>query len=303
MSHLLLDPPDADRYLAGLNACFGHWGGAREWAWTFERDAGQGRASRLIATDEAGAWIAGSGVSWREAAHLGPVGIMTGSWTLPEARGRGCFTAFIRASSAQVAQRQGAALLAFVTETNASRRRLEASGAHMVPSAYARTTSPLLSPDPTPWLPATLDAPTLWQLHALDRADAHGFLYPTADAFAAQFLHRALPTTLLHDPTSQAWAIVEEAPDTDRLLFLASTTHDARALPDAWRSLAAHAGARGRKFFGFAVHPTHLQAVQDAKLDLIPGFLTLNRASLDEDHDPGPLPSTLPWSLQSGDRM
>lgn len=290
---LLLDPPDADRYLAGLNACFGHWGGPDEWRWAFERDPGQGPASRLVATDEAGDWIAGSAISWRQSSHLGPVGIMTGSWTLPQARGQGCFTAFIQESRAQVALRQGHALLAFVTETNASRRRLEASGALMVPTAYARTTAPLID-TPSPWTPAALSPHELWQLHAQDRADAQGFVYPDAASFESQFLRRPLPTLTLHDPSSNAWAIVEEAPDTDRLLFLASPTHDARAHPPLWRSLASHAGQRGRKFFGFAIHPTHVQAVQEASLDLIPGFLTLNLTS------PHP---TSPWSLQSGDRM
>lgn len=308
MTDLLLDPPDVDRSLGCLNRCFGGWGGPREWAWTFARDAGHGLASRLVVTDGTGDWIAGSAVSWRETTQFGPVGIMTGSWTLPEARGRGCFTRLVRESSAAVARRGGGALLAFVTGTNASRRRLESAGAHMLPTAYARTPVPVADGGPDHWQPAAPDAATLdalWRLHAGDRGATLGFVYPTAESFAGQFVTRPLPTALLHDPAAGWWAIIEEAPDTDRLLFLAGSAADPRGDPRAWRTLAARAGRRGRRFFGFAAHPDHIDALRRAGLDVLPGFLTMNRATAARDRDPGPpgrLPAR-PVTVQSGDRM
>lgn len=307
MTDLLRDPPDVERSLDCLNRCFGRWGGIREWAWAFERDAGHGPASRLVVADETGAWIAGSAVSWRETTQFGPVGIMTGSWTLPEARGRGCFTRLVRESSAAVARRGGGALLAFVTGTNASRRRLEAAGAHMLPTAYARTQGPVTEGGPDQWQPAASDAATLdalWRLHG-DHGATLGFVYPTAESFAGQFVTRPLPTALLRDPATGCWAIIEEAPDTDRLLFLAGSAVDPRADPRAWRSLAIRAGRRGRGFFGFAAHPDHIAAVRAAGLDVLPGFLTMTRATAARDRDPGP-PGELPAgpaTVQSGDRM
>lgn len=308
MTALLHDPPDGERYLGCLNRCFGRWGGPREWGWTFERDAGHGLASRLVVSDETGAWIAGSAVSWRATTTFGTVGIMTGSWTLPEARGRGCFTSLVREPSALVARRGGGALLAFVTATNTSRRRLEAAGARMLPTAYARTPAPVTEGGSDHWLPAAPDTATLdalGRLHAGDRGETLGFVYPTAESFAGQFVTRPLPTTLLHDPAAGWWAIIEEAPDTDRLLFLAGSAADPRADPRAWRSLAARAGRRGRSFFGFAAHPAQIDAVRAAGLDVLPGFLTMNRATAARDRDPGP-PDPLPAgpaTVQSGDRM
>lgn len=304
---LLINPEEVAPYLSGLNESFGHWGGQQAWDWTFGRGCGEGPASRLVVTGDDGNWIAGSAVSWRTLTGGGRVGIMTGSWTLPAARGSGCFSTFVRHSSALVQQSSGRALLSFVTAANASRRRLEASGADLVDSLYVRSAfgtlgaSParLLSEQVTPALTTEL-----WHLHARQSAGGHGFSYPNAESFAGQFLLRPNPTALYRDADTGSLAIFEQAHDTDRLLFAGGPV-DPRERPESWSGLAAWANARGRNFFGFAIHPAHCAALRATALELIPGLLCVNGASADTGAEPGPGPQEFQsaWLLQSGDRM
>lgn len=305
---IIRTPTDAAPYLNGLNTAFGAWGDAPEWNWTFVRTAGAHIAERLVATDDDGVWIAGSGVSWRQVAGVGHVGIMTGSWTLPAARGQGCFSTFIRESSAMVSQSGGVALLSFVTATNPSRRRLEASGAHLVHSVYVRSVEPWSG---APAARLQLESVSqslvelLWALHTKQTQLGCGFTYPDAASFAGQFIERPQPVAVYRDSDTGDWAIFEHASDTDRLLFVGGQHADPRSNPKTWSGLAAWSGARDRKFFGFAIHPDHRRAAVATDLDIIPGFLCVNAAMADASADPGPGPEVLrgDWALQSGDRM
>lgn len=304
---VLINPEEVGTYLSGLNESFGHWGDQQAWDWTFARGCGEGPASRLVVTGDDGAWIAGSAVSWRTLTGGGRVGIMTGSWTLPAARGCGCFSTFIRHSSALVQRSSGRALLSFVTAANASRRRLEASGADLVESLYVRSAVGTQGASPVRLLPEEFTpalTTELWHLHARQSAGGHGFEYPDADSFAGQFLLRPNPTAIFRDADSGSLAIFEQAHDTDRLLF-AGGPDEPRERPEFWSGLAAWANERGRNFFGFAIHPAQCAALRATSLELIPGFLCVNGASAQTDLDPGPGPRDLrsEWVLQSGDRM
>src|SRR4051812_19943519 len=110
-------------YLRSLNACFPHWGDETVYNWCFERPVAGLKADQMIIRLN-GSVIAGSAVSYRTIRFPhGPTalaGIMTGSWTLPEARGQGCFTRMIEESVSLAASRGCAGLLAFVTEDNPS---------------------------------------------------------------------------------------------------------------------------------------------------------------------------------------
>jgi GNAT superfamily N-acetyltransferase len=120
-------------YLAALNACFPNWGGEAMFDWAF-------RGADLLEVRDGERLIAGSAVTYRDVrlpdGDVVRAAIMTGSFTLPGARGRGLFSRFIEESLAVSRKRDCAMLLAFVTGTNPSRRRLEAAGATMVPSFY-----------------------------------------------------------------------------------------------------------------------------------------------------------------------
>src|SRR5258706_305399 len=73
----------------------------------------------------------------RYIASLEAAGIISSSWTLREGRGRGCLSHFVAWSREVVRARGGSIVLAFMTESNASRRRLAAAGADLIATSYA----------------------------------------------------------------------------------------------------------------------------------------------------------------------
>ena len=131
-----------DEYLAGLNRSFGHWG---------DRDVYAGPSSERWVRAPPTSWSCGTNTRSSPVPRFLPdralrgheflVGVMTGSWTLPAARGRGAFSQVIDESRRLLAVRGGDALIAFVTHDNASRRRLVAAGcSRFRPGTWPRTT-------------------------------------------------------------------------------------------------------------------------------------------------------------------
>jgi hypothetical protein len=201
-------------YLDGLRTAFPGWGDEARFAWCFER-ALAGRDPDLLLVHDGAATIAGSAITYRMLQLPGGArvraGIMTGSWTLPSARGRGAFTRVIEESRALSPR-----LLAFVTAENPSRRRLEAAGALAIPSFYCRGVRAL--PEPP--------------------RDAVRFVYEP-DEWRSQFLDRPSPVEHIE---SDRWRVVlEPTPANDRVLFIDGDRHDA----------VATLAASGRNLFCF----------------------------------------------------
>lgn len=298
-------PPHEDaRYLAALRSCFEGWGGEAHFDWYFRRPFGGHLADRFVITDD-GAWIAGSGVSWRRLAGAGgtvrTVGIMTGSWTLPEARGRGCFKTIVAHSRDLCVERCADWLLAFVTRDNASRHALERAGAMMIATDYmwsqdgaAPPTSDRLA-EAVPARPEPALLEVLWRRHALLGEGALRFLYQDPETWAGQLVERPLPTELLR-VEGLGEALVERHPIFDRVLATIPL------VPDKGLELAcavwARALRRGRRFFAFTSRPDEAAALREAcGLGGTPGFITLLPA-----RSPAPDAGT-PWSVEGGDRV
>ena len=296
-------PPNEDRrYLAALQSCFGGWGGETEFDWYFRRPFAGAVADRFVIADE-GEWIAGSAVSWRRLA--GPdgaerrVGIMTGSWTLPAARGRGCFAAIIEHSRQLCVERGADWMLAFVTRDNPSRRQLERAGSLMIPTDYlwSEEGSQAPAPAPEPRLlepePALLEA--LWRRHAELGQGRIRFLYEDRAAWAGQLVDRPLPTDLLR-VEGLGEVLVERHTVFDRVLASVPLAPDQRL--ELARAVWARALRGGRRFFAFTSRPEEAAALREAcGLGGIPGFITLlpvAAAAPDAGAD---------WSVESGDRV
>ena len=309
------DARDERAYLEALNACFGHWGGRAMFDWCFARP-GAGRAPEVLSLWLDGRVVAGSAISYRRVGLRGgtelTAGIMTGAWTLPEARGAGAFTRLIRASRAQVSGHGTPLLLAFVTATNASCRRLRSEGAELLPTFYCRTdraTRPIDS--------GVSERP----LDALDHREfqrdrgATRFLY-TADEWLAQFVHRPGDIRAFERPG--VWqAIVERTDAFDRVHAL---TASATAWADAVDALTARALAHGRNLFVFTTRTIEADALRRRGFAVTDGFLTALAAdaALLSDALGVPRRSAEPyrlfgdprspwflgqWALQNGDRM
>jgi hypothetical protein len=294
-------------HLEGLNACFPHWGGEQMYDWCFARDAGAGAADLMILRVH-GEPAAGSAVVYRHAGwgdETFTVGIMCASWTLPAARRQGCFTRVIDESLALCRARGAAWLIAFVTEANSSRRRLQAAGAHMVPTAYCVGTAERrdghvlelrdLDSGPEPF------ARQLERFQRCRTSQAR-FRYPTREHFYQQMVARALPTSCLRIG-DKGFAVVERAEDTDRLLLLATPHGDPNLRPRCVEALAQHAAMAGRKLFCFATTATDREIAEAVGLKIIPGFVTVLASGITASHDGSPPVTPTQWFLESGDRM
>lgn len=308
---LIRNPPNAESlYLQSLNACFPGWGDERAYEWALRRRVG-GPATDLMLLRDGNELLAGSAVSYRqlvtESGRRALVGIMTGSWTLPAARGRGAFTRIIDESVALTREHGGALLLAFVTETNASFRRLQAAGSVLFPTRYVSSAPGLPSRGAgTPFQEHEAPAARDWfEKFEKSRPVGAHFHYETADEWAGQQLERAGHPTLLEWPGIGA-AVVETHGDFDRIQALCASDEARRV--ELIACCLTRAQARGKRLFLFESRPARADRLTaELGLDAAKGYLTALPA------EPGaaaalqagePLDRVLAnWSLDSGDRM
>ncbi|MGH9247597.1 MAG: hypothetical protein ACRD29_25470 [Acidimicrobiales bacterium] len=291
-----------EEYIDAANRCFGHWGDATTYRWAFKREVGA-PAADLLVLRRRGELVAGSAVSYRRLARAGGgdvlVGIMTGSWTLPAARGQGCFTTIIEESRRLTRERGGAALLAFVTRDNASCRRLLEAGGGGVPTSYVYSTVATPPPDgdgPRPEPVGYGDAAVAELLPEWERARerANHFSYATPSAWRGQFLDRPLPVEVL-SVGAGSWGVIERADTTDRLLLLVQAVDAELTEEQVLASVLAWTRCRGRQLFIFSMAPTRTAAAARLGLEVKPGLLTVLPA--DPDWITGP------WHLEGGDRI
>jgi ribosomal protein S18 acetylase RimI-like enzyme len=313
-------------YLKGLNACFPGWGDEPMFDWAFRRQV-SGPAADMLVIRQGGDLIAGSAVTYRRLRSArgteALTALMTGSWTTPAARGHGCFTQLIEAS-VEVARERGAVLLlAFVTATNASFRRLEAAGAQLFPTRYLFSTAETRRCVPVGGTPRVIaglrrGSPQLEALF-LDfeqrRPPGTCFVYANADEWASQFLERPSLAQVVEVP-GLGFGIVEEHRDTDRLQGIAAEL--GTGPEHLTQALLARAQAHGRKFFSFSMEPspaTHGATqlglgVAQGHLTAIAVSPTATRVFLGDSEPNGSrdvattaLQALAPWSVHSGDRM
>jgi GNAT superfamily N-acetyltransferase len=220
---------DPREYVDGANRVFGAWGDEATFRWAFRGDA------EILFLDD----VAASGITYRMLRGGHPVAIITGSWTLPEARGRGAFTRLVEAAK-EIARERGAVVLGFTRRDNASSRRLEAAGFTMTPTFYCRSIPPQakeIPPIPFASLGIDRDEP-------LPPMFSSSFVYSPQE-WRAQFLERPHAHIDCIGRPGEWTAIVERAEEFDRVLAVS----DPAALPE----LAAHAHASGRRLFWFAL--------------------------------------------------
>jgi hypothetical protein len=289
-----------DKYLSGLNRSFGQWGDRHAFRWDFEREVGARPADLMVLRDH-GQILAGSAVSYRTVC-LGDdrilIGIMTGSWTLPEARGRGAFSQVIVESQRLVASRGGSVLIAFVTHENASRRRLVAAGCLEIPTWYVASNQETMAPVDAPVV-ETSTATVAQLFRARKRWQGHGsgayVLYPSVEVWASQYLDRPLPVERL--TAAGCHCLIEHAPVSDRILWIDGGDRSA-----ALAALLARAVGTGRQLFLFTMDAGLVQAGIELGMVAKPGSITV-LDPLDQRAGPSGLAS-LPtaWRLQGGDR-
>lgn len=299
MSDFQVNPPDADsEYLKCLNAAFGNWGDRRQFEWYFRRETGFPAADILICREH-GSPVAGSGLTYRRVRLPGGeevgVGIITGTWTLPEHRSQGLFSRAVQSSVAPAAAKGAKLLFGFVTADNASFRGMQRLGALIFPSFYIFSTESTPRPKTDfilePVEPSeTITGEMFEQFKASGNSLAR-FAYPTRRDFRAQFFERPHQTEVLASSNGD-FAVIEKKGKTDLLqLFL---PQDETRM---FGGLLAHALSRNRKFFTFTMESDAADLGNDFGLEVKQGFLTVLPVSADFE-----LPASLPWKIQNGDR-
>jgi hypothetical protein len=295
----------AGRYLEQLNRSYAGWGDRRFYEWVFQRDAGCGLPD-LFVLEADGVWHAGSCVSYRRV--RGPAGIestaavMTGSWTRPEARRMGLFSRMIRESQRLASLRGASFLLAFVTESNASFRRLEAAGAAMQPSVYGISSGTGPSQvEATSVRTESSDGEALQRLYesfVSQRTSSGHFAY-TPDAWRGQFVDRALPVERVGDDRG-ASALIEHSDDADRVLTVVSGNDQPASRLAFLEGLRRRARRRGRSLFLYGTSDQTVQLARRLGMSVQPGAVAVLPASPGggaPPHQPGS------WTFEGGDRI
>jgi hypothetical protein len=261
-----------DEYLRCLNICFPGWGGREAYAWAFERKCGAQPADTMLLRLD-GRLLAGSAVTYRpvrvRSGRTVLAGIMTGSWTLPEARGQGCFTRIIRESVALTAARGGALLLAFVTADNKSCSRLIKAGSGLTPTSYLFSTPETPCPDSDLDIVESTAHQDAFEDFARARSRDAFVVYPSVETWKDQIFNRPNPVTLLH-LGGEAWAALESG-SADRLQMLVPGR---LPVSQCFASLLRQSLSQGRKFVGFTTDPALREAAQSLGAGIAPGYIT-----------------------------
>lgn len=280
--------------LSRLNRCFGGGWDETLYKWYLARTFNGRTPDRIVISDD-GEPVAGSVVNYRQL--LAPdgtifdIGIASGSWTLPEARGQGLFTRMMQASVTRAGDRGCQYFLAFVTAENASRNALERYGAAMIPASYVTSGET----PPTTDANATVESVDASAAELFDPVRAGGpvrFYYDSAAAWAAQQLERPLPVAVYR--LDGEYATVEQAADTDRLLWTSAVAGRRQQIA---ASLAARAARLGRKFFMYTTRG-------GAELDGLvarPGYICCLPTASGQREPLSELGND--WDVQSGDRL
>jgi hypothetical protein len=259
-----------ETYIKCLNTCFHDWGGAESFDWCFARRVANRIPDLLVLRDTENI-VAGSGITYRRLqmnARTLEIACMTGSWTLPQARNRGCFGQMVEASRAVACDRGCSLLLAHVTAGNSSCRSLISAGSYLLPSAYVSSSAP---PNNARGVGIVEEVP--YQEAQRDRGIPEGHVHYQyePDEWAGQFIRRPRPIRTFR-VNGSAIAVVEMSGGYDRVLQL--TAADSRSYVAAMTTLWAASAEHGRKLFAFTVAEALISLMEPAGFNLTRGYVT-----------------------------
>jgi hypothetical protein len=282
MEYILNPHNYSETYLKNLNSCFPNWGNVDRFNWVFSGRSHTKKADIFIFTSDEGEILAGSAVTYRTIRFpddtMTEIGIMTGSWTLPLARGRGCFSNAIKKSCEIAAQRKVPFLSAFVTASNASFRRLRDAGSYLIETKYLISqtlntenidtfeTSVKVLP------PSGENLIRLYEERKIKLKSTIHFAYQY-DEFVTQFIHRIDPIFVLE--IGDEHAIIEETESIFQLHYC--TMYDL----DTIYPILKWANKAGKEVM-FFITGNHLP-FNSTKFKIVEGYFTLLRNEMVTD--------------------
>ena len=300
------------------------WGDQRVFDWAFLRQMYGQPPSDYILLSEGGEILAGSGVSYRQVllpnAVPITVGIMTGSWTLPAARGRGFFSRMIEESVKVTASRRGALLIAYVTADNPSGHALLKSGAAAFSTSYFIRQADVAEAKTSAEALAEVDdiSDKLINQWLQQYVGFAHFSYQIPDDWRSQFLCRPSRPRIFARNADE-FVMIEEHGDTDRIVAYLGA--EGKFPFDLLGAVLRRATSRGKKMFAFCSDSKLAKFCLASGFTMRPGFLTVNVADWQllasalrvKDQPPGNSNALVAdpqspwfigtWRLQSGDRM
>ena len=231
MERLIINPSDfQSQYIHNLNECFNGWGGKSEYQWVFERKVGEHSSDILLIENDYDGVIAGSAITYRKLKDektVIDIGIISGSWTLPAARRKGCLTKFVEESKRICSEKRIPFTCAFMMDTNPSSRRLRAAGSYMFPTYH------LFSPE-VPFVDINHENvqfrkknPELIKqvFQRMDETQSHHLHFDyTLQEFKDQYIYRLEETIVLQ--LEEDFVVLAEGEDEMKVLLLTCPTAD-----------------------------------------------------------------------------
>lgn len=325
---LEINPTGIDaNYLNGLKTCFPGWGDTQMAQWAFRRALIPDPMPDLLVLRQDGELLAGSAVSYRTVVVPNGssvrAGIMTGSWTLPAARGRGCFSRIIEESVAITRERGGTLLLAFVTEDNPSYRQLQRAGSAVFPTWYliaeidGSTRDTKASAERGLVVVDETELARVLPRWAEERQGRCRFSYSCFEDWKGQFVDRPARIEAVRNE-SGSFAILEKHPTTDRIQAWWAPSRESAL--ELFGELRVNAQIKSRKTFGFSTDPAFTAQCEGIGFQRKQGYLTAivtNWERLGQALETQGLPASEnqalldpashwfagEWDLQTGDRM
>jgi hypothetical protein len=315
-----------DEYLKCLNLCFSGWGDRQKFQWYFRRKTAYPDPDLMILKQD-DQMAAGSAVTYRRVAFANDsevtVGIMTGSWTLPQFRNQGCFARIIGESLRLTALKGGALLLGFTVDDRSSFRQLARAGSALFPYSYLFSTAQTEAPETrSRFSVVKKSSRVIADLSARLYASGKGcsrFIYASEQEFGSQFIHRPGETEIFEDVYGNC-AVVEKTEDTDILQLYLNGSDDEHQISESIGYFLLSALSRGRKLFLCSIQPDVAQLCRKVGLEAKASHLGVLIAEGSRLRDALRIPEPAPmvhasllaqadsewflgnWKLQGGDR-
>ena len=267
-----------NEFIRNINYCFNGWGGEETYNWVFERKVGNYSPEIGIVENEEDGVIAGTGYTYRKMNYNGKrtdFGIVSGSWTLPAARRKGCLTKLVEKGRELSGEKKLPFVSAFMVDTNPSSRRLRALGAKMVPVYH------LFSPE-VPFKDADGAKPEMMEKNSevvqkvynrmMETQKGFTFFDYTLQEFEKQYISRLGVTTILR--INNDFAILEDGANEVKVIM--HTFQDR----EGFLSLVKHVtnwclNNRGLKAFFFTAREESKKACMTMGFQNILGYFTV----------------------------
>lgn len=261
MWNIIINPTGMKQvFIDNTRECFGPSFDLAKYNWYFERTVGKNQTDFIFLFDD-DELMAGSAVTYRqlllENKEIVDIAVMTYSWTLPNARGKGCFSKIIELSKEIAYKKNVHCLTGWGVEENASFRRLRNAGSHLVPTYY------MFSPEELPFeinnnnisiITNSINISELYSKRSELINNDISVGYDNIDDFEGQFVKRYLKTEILK--VNNDIAVIEETYDLIKLVLL--NTENKYSYFECVKSLAQWSLKERKKKFLFYTVDTEL---------------------------------------------